>query len=166
MVNLNIIVATDSKGGIGKNNALPWHLPADLKYFKALTTGHTIIMGRKTFESIGKALPNRRNIVITRQDLKLSDAEVAHSLESAISLCNEDDDVFVIGGAEIFRLALPKANRLFITLIHHEFDTDTFLPEIERGTWKEVKREDKQPDDKNRFSYSFLTFEKAPITED
>lgn len=166
MVNLNIIVATDSKGGIGKNNALPWHLPADLKYFKALTTGHTIIMGRKTFESIGRALPNRRNIVITRQDLEFQDAEVTHSLESAISLCNEGDDVFVIGGSEIFRLALPKANRLFITLIHHEFDADTFLPEIEQEKWKEVKREDKQPDEKNRFSYSFVTFEKVPPSED
>lgn len=160
-MNLNIIVATDSKGGIGKNNDLPWYLPADLKYFKAMTNGHTIIMGRRTFDSMGKALPNRRNIVISRQkDLEYKDTEVTHSLESALSLCSKDEEVFIIGGGEIFRQALPVADTLYITEIHHNFEADTFFPAINKAEWKEVKREDKQPDEKNRVPYSFVTYKK------
>ena len=158
-MDLSIIVAVDSEGGIGKNNSLPWHLPADLKYFRQITTGHTVIMGRKTYDSMGKALPNRRNIVISRQEgLDYPDVEIVHSLESAISLCKPEEEVFIIGGAEIFRQALPLTNKLYITEIAHNFKADTFLPEINKKEWLEVKREDREPDDKNLYSYSFLTY--------
>jgi dihydrofolate reductase len=117
-MSLSIIVAIDENYGIGKDNQLPWHLPADLKYFKAVTTGHTVIMGRKTYDSMGKALPNRRNIVISRQKkLDLQDASLVHSLEEAISLCSSDEEVFIIGGAEIFRQAIPLISSMYITRI-------------------------------------------------
>lgn len=161
MSSISIIVASDQNMGIGKNNQLPWHLPADLKYFKSVTSGHTVIMGRKTFDSMGKALPNRRNIVISRQtNLLYPDAEVVNSLDDALELTKDDGNVFIIGGAEIFKQSMEIATVLYHTEIHHEFDTDTFLAPINRDLWKEVKREDKQPDDKNLFPYSFVVYEK------
>ncbi len=110
---------------------------------------------------MGKALPNRRNIVISRQeDLHFKDAAVTHSLESALSLCNREDEVFIIGGAEVFRQALPVVNTLYITEIHHSFEADTFLPEINYDEWKETKRDDRLPDEKNQYPYSFVIYEK------
>lgn len=160
MENLSIIVATAANGGIGKDNKLPWHLPEDLKYFKRLTTGHPVIMGRKTFESMGKALPNRRNIVIShKKDLSYPDAEVVNSLESAVSLCG-GVETFVIGGAEIFKLALPVVSTLYITEIHSNFEADTFFPPLNPVEWKEVNRDNREPDEKNKFSYSFVTYKK------
>ena len=161
-MNLSIIVATDSNRGIGLNNRLPWHLPADLKYFKAVTSGHPIIMGRKTFDSMGKALPNRRNIVVTRQEtLHYQNIEIAHSLQQALDLCKSEEESFVIGGSEIFGQALPLANTLYLTDIHHTFESDTFFPDIDKNVWKEIKRDDKQPDEKNQFPYSFLVFKRC-----
>lgn len=161
-MSLSIIVAIDENYGIGKNNQLPWHLPADLKYFKAVTTGHTVIMGRKTYDSMGKALPNRRNIVISRQKtLDLQDAELVHSLEEAVSLCSSDDEVFIIGGAEIFKQALPLISLMYITRIRHQFDADTFLNGIDWNDWEEVSREDREPDEKNVYTYSFLKYQKV-----
>lgn len=161
-MSLSIIVAVDENYGIGKDNQLPWHLPADLKYFKAVTTGHTIIMGRKTYESMGKALPNRRNIVISRQRaLQLSDAELVHSLEEAVSLCTPDEEAFVIGGAEIFKQALPLISTMYITRIKHKFDADTYLKGIAWDDWKEVSREDREADEKNAYTYSFLKYQKV-----
>ncbi len=159
---VSLIVAIDENNGIGRNNQLPWHLPADLKHFKSLTTGHPIIMGRKTFDSIGKALPGRRNIVISRQkDLKIAEAEVSHSLKEALELCKEADDVYVIGGAQIFDDALPLADVLYLTQIHHNFDADTFFPEIDKTQWTEAENIRHEPDEKNAYSYSFIKYKKA-----
>lgn len=155
---LSNVVVVDKNLGIGRNNQLLVHFPADLKYFKKLTTGHTVIMGRKTYESMGKALPNRRNIVITRQkDYTLTDAEVKHSLSEALDLCKDENEVFVVGGAEIFKQALPESDKIYLTRIHKLFDADTFFPRID-NSWKEAKREDHQADEKNPFNYSFITY--------
>ncbi|HEY1062090.1 MAG TPA: dihydrofolate reductase [Daejeonella sp.] len=161
-MNINLIVAIDEKNGIGKNNLLPWHLPADLKHFKTITTGHPIIMGRKTFDSIGKALPNRRNIVISRQSgLVIPGAELCSSLNDAIELCKDEKDVFVIGGAQIFEQALPLANVLYLTIIHQDFDADVFFPVINMNEWTEQEKILHEPDEKNLYSYSFIKYKKA-----
>ncbi|HXH99978.1 MAG TPA: dihydrofolate reductase [Sphingobacteriaceae bacterium] len=152
------VVVVDENLGIGKNNGLLVHFPADLKHFKRITTGHTVIMGRKTYDSVGKALPNRRNIVITRQkDYVLADAEVKHSLSEALDICKDENEVFVVGGAEIFKQALPESDKIYLTRIHKSFDADTFFPEID-STWKEAENEKHQPDEKNPFTYSFITY--------
>jgi len=159
---LSLIVAVDENNGIGKDNKLPWHLPADLKHFKALTTGHPIIMGRKTFESIGKALPNRRNIVISRQtDYVAEGVSVVSSLDEAFRICKTDDESFVIGGAEIFKYALPLANILYLTVIHHEFNADTFFPEINKENWIEAESTTHEPDEKNIYAYTFIKYVRA-----
>ena len=158
---ISIVVAISANNAIGKNNQLLWHLPADLKHFKNITSGHTIIMGRKTYDSIGKPLPNRRNIVITRQkDLTIEGIDVANSLEEALSLCNTKEEVFVIGGAEIYRQALPLCNKIYLTRVHQNFDADTFFPELDHYTWKEISKEDYLPDEKNKFAYTFSTLER------
>ncbi len=159
---ISLIVATDESNGIGKDNQLPWHLPADLKHFKTLTTGHPIIMGRKTYESIGKALPNRRNIIISRQEKYTAEgAEVVSSLEDAFQLCKHEDEVFIIGGAQIFEHSLVLADVLYLTVIHHRFDADTFFPEIDQNIWKELESVSHQPDEKNKYSYTFIKYSKA-----
>lgn len=158
---LSIVVATDENGAIGKDNRLLWHLPADLKRFKALTTGHSIIMGRKTYESIGKPLPNRRNMVITRQSgLKIEGAEVVHSLTEALVLCKNEAEVFIIGGAEIFQQALPLTRQIYLTIVHHSFPADTFFPEINSNEWIETEKIICQPDEKNVFPFTFITYRK------
>ncbi len=161
-MNINMIVAIDKKNGIGKNNSLPWHLPADLKHFKMVTSGHPIIMGRKTFDSIGKVLPNRRNIVISRQSgLIIPGAELSSSLNQAIELCEGEKDVFVIGGAQIFEQALPIATLLYLTIIHQDFDADVFFPQINMNEWTEEEKILHEPDEKNLYSYSFIKYKKA-----
>lgn len=135
---INIIVAVAQNGVIGCHNRLIWHISEDLKRFKALTTGHPVVMGRKTYESIGRALPNRRNIVISRNtELKIEGVEVVDSLEKAIAMCGAED-LFVIGGGEIYRAALPIADRLYLTQVAQSPDGDTFFPEINSGQWREV----------------------------
>src|SRR5690606_28099551 len=138
---------------------LIWHLPADLKHFKNLTTGHPIIMGRKTFESIGKPLPNRTNIVITRQeDFKPAGVLVAHSLNEGLMLAQQlDANIFVIGGAEIYKQAMFLADTIFLTEVHHEFEGDTFFPEIDTLLWVETDREEYKADEKNPYDYAFVT---------
>ncbi len=154
---VSLIVAVSQNGVIGNKGKLPWHLPADLKRFKQLTTGHPIIMGRKTFESIGKPLPGRTNIVITHQkNFQACGAMVAHSLEEALRLCEKENEVFVIGGAEIFEEALPLANRIYLTLIHQDFEGDTRF-DFNHSAWKEISREG-QP---GTLPFSFITLEKA-----
>src|SRR5579863_4838008 len=115
---VSIIVAIGENNAIGKNNQLLWHMPADLKHFKTKTSGHTIIMGRKTFDSVGKPLPNRRNIVVTRQDIQITGAEVVKSIGEAIALCQGENEVFIGGGAEIYRQALPKTDKIYLTVVH------------------------------------------------
>ena len=158
---LKILVAFDENRVIGKNNTLIWHLPADLKRFKALTTGHVIIMGRKTFESIGKPLPNRTTIVISRQaDLQLEGAIITHSVEEAIlkakSLTRED--IFIVGGAEIYALSLPLADQILVTQLHDIFEGDAFFPEIPLDSWEVIERERGVTDEQNAYQYSYLTY--------
>lgn len=158
---LSIVVATDTQNGIGKNNQLLWHLPADLKFFKRTTSGHTIIMGRKTFDSIGKALPNRRNIIISRQpELKVEGIEVYPNLEDALEACADEKEVFIIGGGEIYKQALPKTQRIYLTKVHHEFDADTFFPILEAEDWEVISKEDHFKDDKHLFDYSFVILDR------
>jgi len=157
---ISIIVAIGENNAIGKNNQLLWHMPADLRHFKNKTAGHTIIMGRKTFDSVGKPLPNRRNIIVTRQNITIPGCEVVKSIDDAIALCKGEDEVFIGGGAEIYREAIDKIDRIYLTIIHKIFDADTFFPEIDFTQWVETEREDHQPDDKNELSYSFITLER------
>lgn len=161
-MNVNLIVAVDANNGIGKNNSLPWHLPADLKHFKRLTTGHPIIMGHKTFDSIGKVLPNRQNIILSRQkDLRIEGAKVFNSLTKALEACKSEEDIFVIGGAQLFNEAMPLADILYLTEIHHIFGADTFFQQIDKKKWIEAERINYEPDEKNAYNYSFIKYKKA-----
>jgi len=157
---VSAIVAIGENNAIGKNNQLLWHLPADLRHFKNKTAGHTIIMGRKTFDSVGKPLPNRRNIIVTRKDITIPGAEVVKSIEDALELCKGEDEVFIGGGAEIYKLAMDKTDKIYLTIVHKMFDADTFFPEIDFEKWVETEHEDHQPDEKNNLSYSFITLER------
>lgn len=157
---LSILVAMDSQHLIGKDNKLPWHLPNDLKYFKQVTMGHTIVMGRKTFESIGKPLPGRKNIVITRNKNYHPDGcRVIHSI-TKIKEMNDKEEIFIIGGAEIFKETLPIADRLYITEIHETFEGDTFFPEFNLSDWKLISKEKGIKDEKNRYDYDFCIYER------
>jgi dihydrofolate reductase len=154
---LSLIVATDEENGIGKNNQLLWHLPNDLKFFKKTTSGHTIIMGRKTYDSIGKPLPNRRNIIITRKEnLKIEGVEIFNSLENALLACADEEETFVIGGGEIYRESLPLVNQIYLTKVSHQFNADTFFPKINALDWEVIFKEDHLKDEKHAFDYSFL----------
>ncbi len=158
---LSIVVATGKNGEIGKDNRLLWHLPADLKYFKNLTTGHPIIMGRHTFESIGKALPNRRNIIITRQsDYKANGVDVVHSLEEAINLVKDQPEVMVIGGADVYKQALPLAHRIYITRVDIEPEADRYFPEIDSDDWNIHVDIAYPADDLNVYSLTFQMLER------
>ncbi|MFA8434009.1 MAG: dihydrofolate reductase [Marinifilaceae bacterium] len=154
---VSIIVAASRNDVIGKDNDLIWHLSSDLKRFKSLTTGHHIIMGRKTFESIGKPLPNRTSIIITRQkDYSVDGCIVVNSLEEALSQVENEEEVFIIGGGSIYQEALEKADKIYLTRVHHDFDGDTFFPKLNAKDWESVAREDHMPDEKNPFPYSFI----------
>jgi len=160
MTNLSIIVATAQNRAIGKNNQLLWHLPADLKHFKQITSGYTVIMGRKTYDSIGKPLPNRRNIIITRQELQLPGCEMVKSVNEALALCSNEPEVFIIGGAQIYEQALPLTQRIYLTEVEASFDADAFFPEINPKEWQETERENHAPDEKNKLPYTFITLER------
>ncbi len=154
-------MAFDENRVIGKNNTLIWHLPADLKRFKTLTTGHVIIMGRKTFESIGKPLPNRTSIVISRQvDLQIEGAIIAHSVEEAILKAKSitREDIYIVGGAEIYALSLPLADQILVTQLHDIFDGDAYFPEIPTDTFEVTEKERGITDEKNAYQYSYITY--------
>lgn len=159
---ITIIVAKSENNVIGNNNELIWHLPDDLKRFKQLTTGHPIIMGRKTFESIGRPLPNRTNIVITRnQDWNPDGIVAVNSLEEAIEKGKYiDKDIFIIGGGNIYEQALWMTDALEVTEVHHPFEGDAFFPEINLEEWKEVARERFPADEKHAYKYSFVRYER------
>jgi dihydrofolate reductase len=160
-MNVSIIVAVSRNLVIGKDNQLIWKLSADLKRFKDLTTGHTIIMGRKTFDSIGKPLPNRTSIVVTRQkDYKIEGCIVVNSLEEAFEKVADQEEVFVIGGGAIYKEALAKANKVYYTKVHKNFEGDAFFPVIDLKEWESVKREDCYPDEKNEVPYSFIDYKR------
>lgn len=157
---VSLIVAMAKNRVIGKDNQLPWHLPADLKHFKTITMGKPIIMGRKTYDSIGRPLPGRRNIVITRQtDLTIAGCDVVNSLQAALALV-DDAEVMVIGGTEIFKQALPLAKRLYLTEIDAEFEGDAYFPELDHSQWEVVEREEHQPDETNIYKYEFLILQR------
>lgn len=154
----NIIVAMDKNRVIGKNNDLPWRLPADLAYFKKTTNGYPIIMGRKTFESLGKALPGRENIVLTRNELYKSKYKC--TVLDDIGLTLRSDFGFLIGGAELYSQYLDKCDKLYITHINHEFEGDTYFPEIDYSKFKEISREPGIKDDKNPYDYEYVIYER------
>lgn len=157
-----MVVAIAENHAIGKDNQLLWHLPKDLKHFKQITAGHTIIMGRKTFDSMGKPLPNRRNIVITRnKELELPGAEVVGSVQEALALCaSDEEEVYIIGGGEIYKMAMPLTDKIYLTVVQHSFDGDAFFPEIEPGEWKETASESHSPDEKHQYGFTFSTLER------
>lgn len=159
MAQLTLVVAMDAQRGIGIDNKLPWHLPEDLAHFKRVTLGHPIIMGRKTFDSIGRPLPKRRNIVVTRNaGWSHEGVEVAHSLAQAVAMA-QDEPASIIGGAQIFIESLALANRMIVTEIDHAFRCDTFFPAIDPAQWVETARE-RHHSEANGFDYSFVTYEK------
>ncbi|MFV1921499.1 MAG: dihydrofolate reductase [Methylotenera sp.] len=159
MSQFSIIVAVATNNVIGLNNTLPWHLPEDLKRFKALTMGHHIIMGRKTYESLGRLLPGRTTVIVTRnQKYAVDGAIVVHSLEEAIKVSKLDDEVFLIGGAELYALGLSYANRLYITEVHAEYAGDAYFPAIDYSNWRESSRE--QHVSINNLQYSYVVYER------
>lgn len=156
-----MIAAVAENNALGKNNDLLWHLPNDFKRFKAVTTGHHIIMGRKTFESFPKPLPNRTHVIITRQkDYKAAGCIVVSSLAEALSVCPANEDVFIIGGGEIYNLALPIADKLDLTKVHHTFEADAYFPEIDPKQWKLTSSEHHNKDEKHQYDYSFESYER------
>jgi dihydrofolate reductase len=160
---ISLLVAADESNVIGKNNQLPWHLPDDLKYFKNLTWGMPVLMGRNTFESIAKPLPGRKNIVITRnQDWQQPGVETVHSIEEAIEKAKEADvkEIFVIGGAEIFKTTFSKAGRLYLTRIHHTFEGDVFFPEVDESVWQLVSKRYCPADEKNAYPHTYQVWER------
>lgn len=157
---LSLIVAKAENNVIGKDNKLLWHLPEDLKRFKNLTTGHTIIMGRKTFESLGRVLPNRKHVVFTQNpNFKVDDVnvKVVHSLSDIQEYVEDKNENFVIGGEKIYNLLMPYVNKMYITEIHKDFDGDTFFPNVDLESWKETSREKMNADD---FDYDFAVYER------
>lgn len=160
---LSLIVAMTENRLIGANNAMPWHLPADLAFFKATTLSHPVVMGRKTFESIGKALPGRRNIVVSRDPGYLAQGCVmATSLEQSLREAGPSSEVFVIGGGLLFEAMLPRAARIYLTQIHATLEGDTFFPALDPAEWQEVSRQHHPRDQKNAFDLTFLTLDRRP----
>ncbi|WP_269532517.1 dihydrofolate reductase [Chitinimonas sp. BJYL2] len=160
MAKLSLIAALARNGTVGINNTLPWHLPDDLKYFKATTSGHPIIMGRKTYDSIGRPLPGRHNIVVTRDPAWHADGvTVVHSIDEAITAAGKANEVFLIGGATLYAEALPRADRLYLTEIEAEVEGDAFFPAWPREQFTELRREHRESAD---FAYSFVVYERRP----
>jgi dihydrofolate reductase len=160
---ISFIVAAGENNVIGKDNQLPWHLPSDMKYFKNQTWGMTVIMGRKSLESLGKPLQGRKNIVVTRnKDWNVEGAEVAHSIDDAIELAKQTGvkEIFILGGAEIFKTSMPIADRIYLTRIHHKFEGDAYFPEVSPNEWNLVKSHFHDADEKNQYSHTFEVWER------
>jgi dihydrofolate reductase len=158
---LTIVVAVADNGVIGKDNALLWHLPDDLRYFKRVTLGKPVVMGRKTFQAIGKPLPGRRNLIVSRQsDLLIAGCEVVGSLEVATKLCAEAEELMIIGGAEIYAQALPLTQTVHLTRVHTVLSGDVFFPELSSADWSEVSREDHPADAQHAYPFTFLTLQR------
>jgi dihydrofolate reductase len=156
---ISFVVAMDENRAIGKDNDLPWYLPNDLKHFKKTTMGKPIVMGRKTYESIGKPLPGRENIVVTRDhSYEAEGTTIVHAVDEVLQI--DAEEICVIGGSEIFKQLLPVADRLYITEIHHTFDADTYFPELNDNEWKEVSRTAGIVDEKNKYAHEFVVYEK------
>lgn len=159
--NIAIVVAIGKNNEIGANNQLLWHLKDDLKMFKQLTTGHPIIMGRKTYESIGKPLPNRRNIVVSRQLENTEGIEVVNTLEQAIKAIGENETAYIIGGGQIYQSSLEVADKMYITFVDATFEkADIFFPKVDFGDWKEISRVHFDADERNEFAFDFVELER------
>ena len=157
---LSIIAAIAKNNAIGKDNQLLWHISEDLKYFKRITSGHTVIMGRKTFASIGRPLPNRTNIVISRTLQPTADVLIVPDVTAALQHISREEEAFVIGGGAIYREALPMAQKLYITYVDADYEADTFFPEIDLLQWQEISREDHACGEKFPHPFSFVVYEK------
>ena len=169
---LSLIVAMAKNRTIGLDGAMPWHIPEDLKFFKRVTMGHPVIMGRKTYQSIGAALPGRTNIVVTRnKDFEAADADVVHDLSEALTKAKATEElrrpdggreeIFVIGGADIYGQALPEAQRIYMTEVHQELPGDAFFPELAEGEWKETDRQDHDPETPGGSAYSLVILDRV-----
>lgn len=159
---ISYVVAADVNGVIGRGNELPWHLPADLRHFKQLTMDRPIMMGRRTHESIGRPLPGRHNIVVTRQvDYRSEGCDIVHSIDEAIDVAGDVEELMVIGGSEFYEQLLARVDRIYMTEIHHAFEGDTYFPKLDITHWRESAREDFPADADNRWDYSFVIYERA-----
>jgi dihydrofolate reductase len=164
MNNLSLIVAYSTNQVIGVDNTMPWHLPEDLKRFRALTTGHHIIMGRKTYESLGRLLPDRTTVIVTRnQDYKVEGAVICHSLEEAVQACTHDDEAFIIGGAELYQKALDFVSKLYVTEVHLEIEGDAFFPKVDEKIWQPIARE--ALTSTKGFDFNYVTYERVECIE-
>jgi dihydrofolate reductase len=158
---ISIIVAMAKNRVIGAKGAIPWHLPEELKRFKRLTLGHHLVMGRRTWESIGRPLPGRTSVIVTRQrGYSAPGAKVVHSLDEAIAACGADGEIFVIGGGELYAQALPRAARLYLTTVEADVAGDTLMPDFEPGDWREVAAESFPADDRHRYAFRCVTYER------
>ncbi|MDE5691038.1 MAG: dihydrofolate reductase [Alistipes sp.] len=157
---ISIIVAVAENGVIGDKNTLLWHIREDLQHFKALTTGHPVVMGRKTYESLGRPLPNRRNVVITRQEIAIAGCETVHSLDEALALFSSGEEVFIIGGAQIYAAALPLADRFYLTRVEHPYEGDTRFPDWDPAEWRLVASERFEHGTDYPYPFSFETYER------
>lgn len=158
---ISLVLAASENDIIGKGNALPWRLPADLKYFKTVTLGKPIVMGRKTWESLGKPLPDRTNIVMTRRPLQLSGCVVVEDVAAALRAAGDADELMVIGGADIFREFLPLAQRIYLTRVHAVIDGDVVFPLPEPAQWRELSRQDYPADERHPYPFSFIVLERV-----
>lgn len=157
---VSLIVAIAENGVIGDKNTLLWNLKEDMRRFRTITTGHPVIMGRKTFDSIGRPLPKRTNVVITRGDTTYEGCEMAHSLEEAISMFPKEEEVFIIGGAQIYEQALPLADKLYLTIVHRNYEGDTSFPKFDLAEWRELSREDFERGEEFDAPFSFIDLER------
>jgi dihydrofolate reductase len=158
---ISLVAAAGKNNVIGNNNKLPWKMPADMKFFMNLTLGHPVIMGRKTYESFGKPLRDRRNIVISRdKNLVITGCQVVHSLDEALKLVKGDAEVFIIGGAEIYRQSMSIANKIYLTRIYGDFVGDSYFPDINDNEWKQISHSENKADEKNPYPFAFLEYVK------
>ncbi|WP_110938780.1 DfrD/DfrG/DfrK family trimethoprim-resistant dihydrofolate reductase [Salipaludibacillus neizhouensis] len=161
---VSLIVAMDQNRVIGNENDIPWRIPKDWEYVKNTTLGHPIILGRKNLESIGRALPNRRNIILTRdRNFNFEGCEIAHSIEDVFGLGKDEEEIFIFGGEHIYNMFMPYVEKMYITKIHHEFKGDTFFPKVNLDEWKEVSIEKGVMNDKNPYNYYFHIYERKGI---
>lgn len=163
MTIISLIAAIDENRGMGKDNQLLCHLPADLKHFKQLTLGKPVIMGRKTYDSIGKALPGRLNIVLSKQSLMIGSVMVVHSISQALELVHDVPEVMIIGGAQLYQQALPLAQRIYLTVIHHQFSADVFFPELDIKEWDMVQQSNWSHDEKNLYDMTFYHYDRMRV---
>ena len=158
---ISLIVAMDQNRVIGKDNDLPWRIPSDLKYVKKITYGHPIILGRKNFDSIGRALPGRRNIILTRDNaLSIDNCEMAHCIQDVFDMCQHEEEIFIFGGEQIYHMFMPYVEKMYITKIHHEFDGDTYFPDIDFNKWDETSVTKGVIDNQNPYTYYYHVYEK------